>query len=119
MEEEDSKLGLAQRTFQFALAMRFCMSGHEWPLTQWRDVDQILRSSGSVAAHFVEAGNAASKPDFFYRVRLAKKECAETRLRLRLLGTSSKGEIKEVLRALNRESEKLIHIFAVILRKDS
>jgi len=117
MEEEDSKLDLAQRTFQFALAVRLCMSGREWPRTQWRDVDQILRSSGSVAAKYVEADNAVSKPDFFYRIRLAKKECVETRLWLRLLGATSQGEIKEVLRALNRESEELIRIFAAILRK--
>lgn len=117
MEEEESKFDLEERTFQFALATRHCMSGHEWSRMQWRDVDQILRSSGSVAANYVEADNAVSKPDFFYRIRVAKKECVETRLWLRLLGATSQGEVKVALRSLYRESEELIRIFAAILRK--
>lgn len=118
MEEEETKYDLEERTFQFALSMRRCISAHEWSRAQWRDVDQILRSSGSVAANYVEADNAVSKPDFFYRIRVAKKECVETRLWLRLLGaTATDDSVKDSLRLLYRESDELIRIFAAILRK--
>jgi len=118
MEEEESKFDLEERTFQFALSTRQCIASRTWSRAQWRDIDQILRSSGSVAANYVEADNAVSKPDFFYRIRVAKKECVETRLWLRLLGATTDDEsIKETLRILYRESDELIRIFAAILRK--
>ena len=118
MEEKGPRFDLEERTFQFALSVRECLAGHRWTRAQWRDVDQLLRSSGSVAANYVEADNAVSKPDFFYRIRVSKKECVETRLWLRLLGaTTTEDRIKETLRLLYREAEELIRIFAAILRK--
>jgi len=64
MEPRDSKYDLEERTFKFALAVRACISSSRWNRAQWTDVDQILRSSGSVAANYVEANNAVSKADF-------------------------------------------------------
>ncbi len=115
---EEARFDLEERTFQFALAVRHCVAGQRWSRAQWRDIDQILRSSGSVAANYVEADNAVSKPDFIYRIGVSKKECVETRLWLRLLGaTSSEESIKDSLRQLYKEADELIRIFAAILRK--
>jgi four helix bundle protein len=115
---EEPKFDLDERTFQFALSVRFCVSSHRWSRMQWRDVDQILRSSGSVAANYAEANNAVSPSDFFYRIRVSKKECVETQFRLRLLGATSADEpLKESFRSLYREADELIKIFGAILRK--
>lgn len=115
---EEPKFDLDERTFRLALSVRSCVSAHNWSRVQWRDVDQLLRSSGSVAANYVEADNAVSKTDFFYRIRVSKKECVETRLWLRLLGaTSTEDAPRESLRALYREADELIKIFGAILRK--
>lgn len=109
---------LEERTYQFALNIRRCIAGTKWTRAQWTDVDQVLRSSGSVAANYIEANNAVSKPDSLFRIRISKKEASESRLWLRLLGETSNDEpFKQTLRSLFKESDELAKILATILRK--
>ncbi len=117
-EEGERTFDLEERTFQFALRIREVVSAHRWTRAQWTDVRQLLRSSGSVAANYVEANNAASRPDFIYRIGVSKKEAVESRLWLRLLGaTTSTDKAREPLRSLYREAEELVRILASIHRK--
>ncbi|WP_367872657.1 four helix bundle protein [Luteolibacter sp. Populi] len=120
MEKKDGgegKFDLEERTFQFALRIRQCVSTHRWTRGQWTDLKQLLRSSGSVAANYVEADNAASRPDFIYRIGVSKKEAVESRLWLRLLGaTTTAPPAIEALRPLYREADELTRILAAILR---
>ena len=116
---DDSRPGydLEERTFQFALAVRSCIANSKWTRVQWSEVDQLLRSSGSVAANYIEANNSVSKPDFLFRIRIAKKEASESKLWLRLLGATSENEqTKASLRAKFKESDELTRILATILR---
>jgi len=118
MEERANRYDLPERTFQFALAVRKCISRTQWTREQWTDIDQILRSSGSIAANYTEANNAVSKPDFMLRLRIAKKEASETMLWLRLLEAPSKDDsIKTTLHTLLQEADELTRILATILRK--
>lgn len=108
---------MEERTFQFALRVRQCLAGGSWERWQWTDVRQLLRSSGSVAANYVEANHAITKPEFIHRIGVAKKEAGESRLWLRLLGaTTTEPAPLESLRTLYRESDELVRIFATILR---
>ena len=117
MDDARPEYDLEERTFQFALLVRECISNTKWSRVQWSDVDQLLRSSGSVAANYIEANNAVSKPDFLFRIRIAKKEASESKLWLRLLGATSKDEQAKVdLRGLFKESDELTRILATILR---
>lgn len=117
MAEKRIGYDLEERTFKFALAVRRCLAGSRWTRVQWRDLDQLLRASGSVAANYTEANNALSKPDFLHRIRIAKKEACETRLWLRLLGaTSSTEEKRKELKELHSEVDELIKILAAIHR---
>ncbi len=117
MGEGERAYDLEERTFRFALEVRRCVSGGNWNRSQWTDVDQLLRSSGSVAASYVEANNAVSPADFLFRIRLSKKEASESRLWLRLLGeTSTDAELKDSLRKLYKESDELSRILAAIHR---
>ena len=109
---------LEERTFQFALNIRKCIAGTKWTREQWTDVDQVLRASGSVAANYIEANTAVSKPDFLLRNRISKKEASECRLWLRLLGeTSNDSVLKETFSNFHKESDELARILATILRK--
>jgi len=118
MSEEAPEYDLEERTFRFALAVRNCLSSHRWTRIQWADVDQLLRSSGSVAANYTEANNSVSKADFIFRIKLSKKESRESMLWLRLLGESTKDDgVRSVLRSLYKESDELTRILATILRK--
>ncbi len=117
MDDKQPEYDLEERAFQFALAVRTCIAGSKWSRVQWSDVDQLLRSSGSIAANYIEANNAVSKPDFLFRIRIAKKEASESRLWLRLLGANSDNEFtKPTLRSLFKESDELTRILATILR---
>jgi len=117
MEDEKPAYDLEERTYQFALGIRRCIGSIRWTREQWTDVDQVLRSSGSVAANYIEANNAVSKPDFLFRIRISKKEASECRLWLRLLGETTTDEpVKQVLRSLHKESDELARILATILR---
>lgn len=49
------------------------------------DGKQLVRSSGSVAANYLEAQEGLSRKDFFYRIKVCRKESRESGLWLRLL----------------------------------
>lgn len=49
-------------------------------------IDQVIRSSTSIGANYCEAQNAMSKADFKNKIYIAKKEAAETRYWLRIIG---------------------------------
>lgn len=120
MESEAKKHDFAERSFQFALLVRKCVSTTTWTRAQWTDVNQILRSSGSVAANYIEANNAVSKADFCHRIAISKKEAAESCLWLKLLGETSRApSIQESLQTLHREADELTRILATILRNSS
>lgn len=88
MNDESTKDDLERRAFDFALSVRRCGAGPRWTREQRADIDQLLRSSGSVAANCTEANNAVSKADFLDRIRVAKKEATGSMLWLRLLGST-------------------------------
>jgi four helix bundle protein len=120
MAEDDSSYDLEERTFRFALSVRNCVSEQTWKPAQWTDVNQLLRSSGSIAANYTEANNAVSKRDFIHKIGIARKEAAESKLWLRLLGATSKEPfLIEQLRALHKETDELVRILATIQRKSS
>ncbi|MEP2777444.1 MAG: four helix bundle protein [Luteolibacter sp.] len=120
MADEANTYDLEERTFQFALAIRNCASGQTWKPVQWADINQLLRSSGSVAANYVEANNAVSKPDFLHRISISKQEAMESKLWLRLLGaTSTDPALVDQLRTLHTECDELVRILATIHRNSS
>jgi four helix bundle protein len=117
MENGGRAYDLEERTYQFALGIRRCIGSVKWAREQWTDVDQVLRSSGSIAANYVEANNAVSKPDFIFRIKISKKEASESRLWLRLLGDTTQAEpIKQTLGNFQQEADELARILATILR---
>lgn len=103
---------LEERTFCFARDVRIFIKGLNRTIGNIEDAKQLIRSSGSVAANYVEANEALSKKDFLMRVKICKKEAKETRLWLRLINYDSK-ENKRLL----KETEELMKIFGSIVTK--
>jgi four helix bundle protein len=81
------------------------------------DVKQVVRSSGSVGANYIEANGALSKKDFHMRVRISRKESKETSYWLRLLDTRGNAALDTQRQKLVQESLELTRIFSAILRK--
>jgi four helix bundle protein len=81
------------------------------------DGRQLIRSSGSVGANYIEANEALSKKDFIVRIKICRKEAKESRYWLRLVAVDGAKEREEIRQALIREATELMNIFGAILQK--
>ncbi|MDI6641454.1 MAG: four helix bundle protein, partial [Elusimicrobiota bacterium] len=79
-------------------------------------VKQLIKSSGSVGANYIEANESLSKKDFVIRIKICRKEAKESRYWLKLLEIKDSviGKEREIL---IKESTELIKIFSKILEK--
>ena len=119
MPERQPPFELEERTYEFALRVRRFLKGRSWERVCWSDVTQLLRSSGSVTANYIESQEAVSPDDFTYRIRLCRKEVRESAIWLRLLGdiTEFNNTELEEHELLHKETAELTRIFTTILRK--
>ncbi|PIR71549.1 MAG: four helix bundle protein [Candidatus Nealsonbacteria bacterium CG_4_9_14_3_um_filter_37_13] len=78
---------------------------------------QLIRSSGSQAANYIEANEALSKKDFSHRTRICRKEAKESGLWIDFTEPLNSG--KETQKALFTETEELRKIFSSILNKSN
>ena len=77
---------------------------------------QLVRSSTSVGANYIEASEYLGKKDFGMRIKICRKEAKETVFWLKLVETkSSEVEIKR--EALEDEATQLTRIFGAIVSK--
>ncbi len=75
----DRPYDLEDRTYEFARRVRAFVKQLPRTICNTEDVKQVVRSSGSVGANYIEANEALSKKDFRMRVRISRKESKETR----------------------------------------
>ena len=107
---------LEDRTYEFARRCRAFIRTVPRTVTTIDDARQLVRSSGSVAANYIEANEALSKRDFQMRIKICRKEAKESGLWLRLMGTAPKVNLAEQS-ALLQESGELTNIFGAIIQK--
>jgi four helix bundle protein len=110
---------LEERTFQFAERCRDYVKKLPKTISNIEYGKQLIRSSGSQAANYIEANEALSKKDFVHRMRICRKETKESCLWLRL---SEHGDSKEFERERERlleEAAELRNIFSSILNKST
>jgi len=81
------------------------------------DGKQLIRSSGSIGANYIEANEALSKKDFLMRIKICRKEAKESRYWLRLVDTDIRNELEKQREALENEARELTHIFGSIVTK--
>ena len=108
---------LEDRTYDFARRVRSFVKGLPRTICNTEDVKQVVRSSGSVGANYIEANEALSKKDFRMRIRISRKESKETRFWLRLLDSQDDATLDEKRDKLIQESTELMRIFGAILQK--
>ena len=76
---------LEERTFQFAKNVRLLITKPPISTANIEDGKQVVRSSGSTGANYIEANESLSKKDFVYRIKVCRKEAKESAFFLRLL----------------------------------
>jgi len=114
----NSPADLAERTFKFAKQVRRFANQAPRTLGNFEDLRQLIRSSGSVAANYLEAQEGLSRKDFFYRIKVCRKEARESGLWLRLIEPGGNSEIVAERTRLYSESDELKRIFSSIAGKD-
>ncbi|MDD5543178.1 MAG: four helix bundle protein [Acidobacteriia bacterium] len=117
--ENKRPVDLQERTFLFAKEVRDFVKRLSRTICNFEDGRQLVRSSGSVAANFVEANEALSKKDFLMRIKICRKEAKESQLWLRLIYEGTSGECPAAREALIAEARELVLIFSSIISKKS
>jgi len=79
-------------------------------------VRQLIRSSSSVGANYIEAREALSNKDFAMRVKICRKEVKESIYWLKLIEIKDNDSEKEK-QSMITESTELLKIFASIVEK--
>lgn len=113
--ESKKKYDLEERTAKFAENVIDLIKKVKLSPVNSRIIEQLVGSSGSIAANYCEATEAESKRDFTHKSSICKKEIKETKLWLRLFARANP-EIKDDLRKLWQEAQELLLIFSKIIR---
>ncbi|MBI5126882.1 four helix bundle protein [Candidatus Roizmanbacteria bacterium] len=79
-------------------------------------IKQLIRSSTSVGANYMEANGSDSRKDFKNKISICKKESKETTHWLRMLSVVLP-EYKEKLRNLWKKAQEFVLIFSSIVKK--
>jgi len=117
-ETQNSKqYDLERRTFEFAKAVRAFMKKLPRTISNIEDGKQVIRSSGSVGANYIEANESLSKKDFLMRIKISRKEAKESSYWLLLVDTNGNQELEKERKNLHREATELMMIFSAIMRK--
>ena len=117
MEDNLKKYDLEERTASFAIKCRDFIYKLPKNVANHEYSKQLIRSSGSQAANYIEANEAVSKKDFVLRVKICKKETKESRLWLKLCDLMNENVLVKERDELLQESMELMKIFGAILEK--
>lgn len=109
---------LEGRTFKFAQDCRKFCRNVALDMSNKEDTKQLVRSSGSVAANYIEANESLSKKDFVFRIKICRKEAKECILWLRLIENSNP-DLHALQKELIVEAEELVKIFSSIVVKST
>jgi len=107
---------LEERTLRFAKEVIAFVNVLPKTMANIEIMKQIIRSSGSVGANYIEANEALSKKDFTMRVKIYRKEAKESRYWLRLIELRGKDAEKR-RQLLISEVTELMKIFGSIVEK--
>ncbi len=109
------RFDLEERSENFAKNCRDFVNNLPKDITHIEYGKQLIRSSASQAANYIEANEAVSKKDFIYRVRISRKETKESCLWIRLCKPKAE-EIKKQTKLLD-EAIQLRKIYNSIIEK--
>ena len=93
---EPKKYDLEERTLQFAIDCRLFLKKLPKTISNSEDGKQLVRSSGSVGANYIEANEALSKKDFNYRIKISRKESKESVYWLKIIKATNTIEFEKI-----------------------
>lgn len=119
-KNKNSKLyDLEDRTLKFARDIRLFVKTIPKTISNIEDAKQLIRSSGSVGANYIEANESLGKKDFLMRIKISRKESKESKYWLLLIDTGNREEIEDRRKELAKEAEELMKIMSSIMIKST
>lgn len=118
-DQNTKQYNLDERTYRFAQQVRILVNKIPRILANIEDGKQLLRSSGSVGANYIEASESISKKDFYHRIKICRKEAKESRFWLRLLDMKGNVILEKEKQDLINEAYELTKIFGAIVAKST
>lgn len=115
--DKKSKYDLEERTLKFAGNVRAFVRLLPRSVANREDSSQVVRSSGSIGANYIEANESLSKKDFVMRIRIARKEAKESAYWLKLIDIGGDSILDEKRSTLHQEARELMFILSSIMRK--
>jgi len=108
---------LEERTYQFAKDVGLFVKTLPKTVTNQEYSGQVVRSSGSTGANYIEANESLGKKDFLMRIRICRKEAKEAAYWLKLICETNDGRCDVVGLKLFNEAIELKKIFSAIHEK--
>lgn len=105
-----------ERATLFASRVRNLVRAIPRTLSNKEDGKQLIRSSGSVGANYIEAGEGLSRRDSLKSLRIARKEAKESIHWLTLLEINDSEQEKERAELI-AEARQLVRILTSMIKK--
>jgi four helix bundle protein len=108
---------LEDRARNFALDVRTFLKQLPRTITVQEDGKQLIRSSGSIGANYIEAQESLGRKNCLFHLRIARKEAKESIHWLFLLSVATPGESESIRSSLQAEAKELSQILSAMIQK--
>lgn len=108
---------LEERFGYFASKVRDLCTELKWDAINKAYISQVIRSSGSVGANYIEASDALGTADELMKLKIARREAKETNHWLKLILTYGDKNVEEERTRLINECEQIKLILSAIINK--
>lgn len=117
LQNSKPKYDLEERTFRFAKEVRLFVKTIQKTIANNEDTKQVVRSSGSVGANYIEANESLGKKDFLMKIKICRKESKESAYFLKLINETNELGNNDEAERLIQEAIELKKIFSSIIEK--
>lgn len=107
---------LEERTYLFAKDCRIYIKNLPKTISNIEDSKQLVRSSGSVAANYIEGNEKLGEKDLIFKIKISRKEAKESLLWIKLLEEMNPDE-KNNIKIFETEAEEIRKILSAMIKK--
>jgi four helix bundle protein len=111
-------IGLEDRFLTYALRVRDFCGKVKFNTINKEYISQLVRSSASVGANYIEASDPLGKADELMKLRISRREAKESGYWLKLFIVYEEVQMEKERGALIAESEEIRNILSFIIRKE-
>jgi len=108
---------LEDRFHNFAKGVRDFCTRVKWDVINKKYIKQVIRSSGSISANYIEASDDLGKADEKMKLKISRREAKETIKWIDLILTYNNNSLEQEKTMLKDEGEQIRKILSAIIIK--